>query len=113
MKTKKIDDFEITLENTKITDDDFSDYYAKYLKARPIELKHYKRYIVQEYNKTKDRAVFLLGLQTIAKAEGKIKNTVKNSTNTEEINIYKNPNPSFESVMSSASDLGIYLAVAR
>jgi hypothetical protein len=112
MNKRKLDDFEITLENTKIMSDDFSTYYAKYLKEHPLELKHYKQHIVQEYNKTKDRALFLLGLQTIAQAEGKIGDT-KNQVKTEEINVYKNPNPSFESVMSSAGDLGIYLAVAK
>ncbi|MDR3243773.1 MAG: hypothetical protein LBT79_03385 [Elusimicrobiota bacterium] len=75
-KTKtNLDDFIVTPEDVKTTGEDFQDYYANYLKENPKRLENYKKFIVEEYNKTKDAALFLEGLKTIAKAESKASKT--------------------------------------
>ncbi|MDR0822458.1 MAG: hypothetical protein LBN20_01580 [Endomicrobium sp.] len=107
MKPKK--DLELTLNDIQIGED-FSEYYADYLKTHPDRLQHYKKYIVQEYNKTKDRALFLSGLQTVARAEGKI-NEIAKSAKVGRTSVYRmlsdNSNPSFDNVLASAAVLGI------
>jgi probable addiction module antidote protein len=109
MKKREKIDLEITLEDVKIPKEDFAEYYANFLKKRPSELKSYKKHIIQEYNKTKDVALFLEGLKIVAKAEGNVSKLAKN-TGMDRTSIYKlsrKANPSFCTIVALAHNLGM------
>jgi probable addiction module antidote protein len=99
----------ITLEDVKLEAKDFFDCYVEILKKDKKQLKSYKKHIVDEYNKTKDTALFLEGLKIIAKAEGKI-NKLAKAAKVERTSVYrmlsKKNNPSFEKVVTFAQVLG-------
>jgi DNA-binding phage protein len=109
MKKNSNEDFKITAADVTPTEE-FSDYYARYLRNHPAELKYYKKSITQDYNKTKDIALFLEELKIVAKAERKITAIAKKS-NVERTGIYrmlsKDNNPSFNNLLSLANNLGI------
>jgi DNA-binding phage protein len=100
----------IKLEDGKVLDVDFSEYYANYLKKNPKKLKNYKKHIAAEYNKTKDIAVFLENLKTVAIAEKKVSELAR-AAKVDRSSVYKilskDANPSFYSVVSFAHNLGI------
>jgi DNA-binding phage protein len=109
MKKREKIDFEITPEDIKIPKEDSAEYYATFLKNRPAELKSYKKHIIQEYNKTKDVAVFLEGLKIVAKAEGNVSKLAKD-IGIDRTGIYKlsrEANPSFCTIISLAHNLGM------
>jgi probable addiction module antidote protein len=106
---KKID-FEIKPEDVKIPNEEFGDYYAKYLKAHPDELKRYKKNVIDQYNKTKDIGLFLVELKIIAQAERKMTAIAKKS-NLKRTSLYrilsKDNNPTFNNLVALANNLGI------
>lgn len=109
MKKREKIDFEISPEDIKNPKENFAEYYANFLKNRPAELKSYKKHIIQEYNKTKDVAVFLEGLKIVAKAEGNVSKLAKN-TGMDRTSIYRlsrEANPSFCTIVSLAHNLGM------
>jgi probable addiction module antidote protein len=108
---KKITEIEgIKIENAEVLDMDFSEYYANYLKKNPKKLKNYKKHIVTEYNKTKNAAVFLESLKTVAMAERKMSELAK-VAKIERSSVYKilskEANPSFYTIVSLAHNLGM------
>jgi DNA-binding phage protein len=110
MKKLNNEDFELTAANVKMTGEDFSDYYAKYLKGNPKKLEHYKKYITQAYNRTKDMPLFLEGLKIVAKAETKITKLAK-AAKVERTSIYrilsKEHTPTVSNLLAIANNLGI------
>ncbi|MDR3243128.1 MAG: hypothetical protein LBT79_00085 [Elusimicrobiota bacterium] len=107
--TKNGIDFEITPEDVKTTGEDFQDYYANYLKENPKKLKNYKKFIVEEYNKTKDAVIFLESLKTVAKAENK-KTKIAKKANIKKANyrsLSKDGNPNFNNIIAIANNVGI------
>ncbi|MDR0822291.1 MAG: hypothetical protein LBN20_00725 [Endomicrobium sp.] len=109
MKNNK-EDFIITDEDVKIDGIDFSEKYARHLKNHPDELKYYKEHISKEYNQTRDKNLLLEGLKIVAMAEGKVSDMAKNA-NVKRTSVYrmlsKDANPSFDSIVSFAGDVGI------
>jgi probable addiction module antidote protein len=93
----------------KLDKEDFSTFYAKILSKNPKSIARYKKYIIAQYNKTKELPVFLEQLKILAKAEG-IAALAKKSKITRN-NIYrflsKDSNPSFQTLMNVISNLGI------
>lgn len=108
---KKITEIEgIKLEDAEIIKIDFFEDYAKYLKKHPKKLRSYKNHIIEEYNKTRDTALFLDSLKILAMAEGKVTALAK-TTKIERSSVYrmlsKNANPSFHSIVSFVHNLGM------
>jgi probable addiction module antidote protein len=108
---KKITEIEgIKIEDAEIIKTDFFEDYAKYLKKHPKKLQSYKKHVVEEYNKTRDTALFLNSLKIIAMAEGKITALAK-TAKVERTSMYrmlsKDANPSFHSIVSFANNLGM------
>jgi probable addiction module antidote protein len=73
-------------------------------------LRSYKNHIIEEYNKTRDTALFLDSLKILAMAEGKVTALAK-TTKIERSSVYrmlsKNANPSFHSIVSFVHNLGM------
>ena len=109
MKNKK-NNFEITADDVKISDIDFTEYYAKHLRENPKELSAYKKHVIKKYNETGDAELFLESLKIIAMAEKKITSMAKQA-NVERSSVYKmlskKANPSFFNVLMFAHSLGI------
>jgi probable addiction module antidote protein len=107
-KEKK--DFEITAADVKVSNSDFTEYYAKLLRDNPKELAAYKKHVVEKYNKTGDAQLLLESLKIIAMTEKKITSMAKQAK-VERSSIYKmlskNANPSFFNVLMFANSLGI------
>nr|MDR2427976.1 hypothetical protein [Endomicrobium sp.] len=108
---KKIREIEgIKLEDAEIIKTDFFEDYAKYLKKHPKKLQSYKNHVVEEYNKTRDIALFLNSLKIVAMAEKKVSELAK-TLKVERTSMYrmlsKNANPSFNIVVSLAHNLGM------
>ncbi|MDR3243770.1 MAG: hypothetical protein LBT79_03370 [Elusimicrobiota bacterium] len=111
-KTKtNLDDFIVTPEDVKLTGETYSDYYAGYISEHPKKLAHYKKHVIEEYNKTKDAAMFLKGLQIIAKAESKASKIRKkvNRKKANYRNLSKDANPQFNNLIATANNVGIDL----
>jgi probable addiction module antidote protein len=105
MKKKNINEFECKIEK-----DDFRTMYAKILSKDAKKLKSFKKHIADEYNKTKDTALFLHNLKILAMAEGKVVELAKNA-GVNRTSVYRmlsrEANPSFDSIMSFTSVLGV------
>jgi DNA-binding phage protein len=105
MKNNNNNDFVIKPEDVKLTGETFSQFYANYLKENPRKLAAYKKYIIDEYNKTKDISLFLAGLEIVAKAQK------KKSAKVEKVRTYRSlsqkNDPRFSSLRMVANDLGI------
>jgi DNA-binding phage protein len=110
MKKTNIKDFKLTPADVKLTGETYSDFYAKYLKEHPDRLTHYKKYITQEYNKTKDMPLFLEGLKIIAKAEGKV-SAIAKKAKVERTSVYRmlsrNNNPTINNLLAAVNNVGI------
>jgi probable addiction module antidote protein len=82
---------------------------ADNLSKKPKEIDAYRKYIIAEYNKTKEIAVFLENLKTLARAEGVAK--IASKMKMQKPNVYrflsKDNNPSFETLVDMARNLGI------
>ncbi|MDR3244104.1 MAG: hypothetical protein LBT79_05085 [Elusimicrobiota bacterium] len=109
-KTKtNLDDFIITPADVRSTGETISDYYANYLKAHPKELEDYKKHVIEEYNKTKDNAMFLKRLKTIAKAQSKVPKIRKKAKIKRENHrdLSKDDNRQFSNLIAAANSVGI------
>ncbi|MDR1245005.1 MAG: hypothetical protein LBJ98_03400 [Endomicrobium sp.] len=114
-KRARINFNEVTVENLeasglwKISKMDFNTTYAKYLSKNQERIKKYKKYIIDDFNKTQELAVFLENLKTLAKAEG-IANLAKKSS-MKRNNIYrflsKKNNPTFANLLAITHNLGM------
>gem|GEM_PF-193428 len=109
MKTNK-KNFKITAADVKVSDTDFTEYYAKHLKDNPKELVAYKKHVIKKYNDIGDAELFLESLKIIAMAEKKITSMAKRAK-VERSSVYKmlskKANPSFGSVVKFANTLGL------
>ncbi|MDR3257044.1 MAG: hypothetical protein LBT18_05340 [Endomicrobium sp.] len=115
MRKTKINFNKVTVDNLeasglwKISKTDFNTTYAKYLSKEQDRIKKYKKYIINEFNKTQELAVFLENLKILAKAEG-IANLAKKSS-MKRNNIYrflsKENNPTFANLLTITHNLGM------
>ena len=115
MKNKKIKFPEITVDNLeasglwKISKTDFNTTYAKHLSKEQDRIKKYKKYIINEFNKTQELDVFLENLKTLAKAEGMANLASKSAMKRN--NIYrflsKENNPTFAKLLTVTHNLGM------
>ncbi|MDR1244418.1 MAG: hypothetical protein LBJ98_00360 [Endomicrobium sp.] len=105
MKTEKID-----RTDWKISKDNYKTSLAKSLSNRPEDLKVFKKHIIGNYNKTKELDILLENLKVIAMAEGRIADLAKR-TKMQRTSVYKvlskQSNPSFNTVVSLAHNLGM------
>jgi probable addiction module antidote protein len=105
MKTEKFD-----RTDWKISKDTYKTSFAKSLGNHPEDLKAFKRHIIDNYNKTKELDILLENLKVIAMAEGRVAELAK-KTNMQRTSVYKvlskQSNPSFNTVVSLAHNLGI------
>ena len=103
-KNKQID-----RSDWKLCKEDFSTTFAKILSKNPKRIENYKRYIISEYNKTKELSVFLEQLKTLAKAEGiaELSKKTKMTRNNMYRFLSKDNNPSFATLINVISNLGI------
>jgi DNA-binding phage protein len=98
------------MKKTRIADETFNEMYAKILKRNTEELKDFKKHIIEEFNRTKDSAVFLENLKIVAIANGNVKSLAEKSM-IRRPSVYrilsKESNPSFSNVTILARNLGI------
>ncbi|MDR3243302.1 MAG: hypothetical protein LBT79_00975 [Elusimicrobiota bacterium] len=104
-------DFKLTPADVETIGEDYTTYYAKYLKENPAQLKSYKKHIIKEYNKTKDMPLFLEGLKIVAQAEHKATKFAKVSKKVDRTSVYKilskEENPTIYNLLTAANNLGI------
>ncbi|MDR3124467.1 MAG: hypothetical protein LBU10_01130 [Endomicrobium sp.] len=109
MKKTEQQSEEITPEDARILKEDFFEHYANRLKKDPEELAGYKKYLIDQYNKDEDLALFLEGLKIVAKAERKIQVLAK-AAKVERTSVYrmlsKGNNISFNSFVTFIKTLG-------
>jgi DNA-binding phage protein len=105
MKKENIDktDWGIAIE-------DFDTTYARSLNKNTKRLEAFKKRITNDYNKTKNTAIFLENLKIVAMAEKKVSELAK-TAKVERSSVYKilskEANPSFYTVVSLAHNLGM------
>ncbi|MDR2351118.1 MAG: hypothetical protein LBD56_00320 [Endomicrobium sp.] len=84
-------------------------FYARVISKNPKEIKAYKKYIIDQYNKTKELDVFLENLKILAKAENVTELAKK--TEMKRNNIYrflsKENNPTLKNFLPLINEIGI------
>ncbi|MDR3244739.1 MAG: hypothetical protein LBT79_08335 [Elusimicrobiota bacterium] len=96
----------VSKKEWRIDKEDYITTFVSIISKNPKRLKTFKKHITDEYNKTKDTALFLHNLQILAMAENKIP-VLSKRKKVSICELSKESNPSFNSVISIASDLGI------
>ncbi|MCL1901606.1 MAG: hypothetical protein FWG57_02430 [Endomicrobia bacterium] len=95
---------------TKVIETDFFADYAKTLKNNPAKLRSFKKRIIEEYNKTKDMALFLENLKILAMASGNVSDLAKKSK-IQRHSVYnilsKDSNPLLMNVVNIMDNLNI------
>jgi probable addiction module antidote protein len=99
----------IDLKDCVLSKEDSTSFYARVISKNPKEVKAYKKYVIEQYNKTKELDVFLENLKILAKAENVA--ALAKKTEMKRNNIYrflsKDNNPTLKNFLPLINEIGI------